>query len=613
MFQFSTITLLNSLTNKSGQSLFNQQGNELLFKGEGLYQVDENHDLKMFKVEGHKEYRDIVDITNLEDMIGDSTNTYRIEFYIESNANADPIFSNALSRKSKTVFVEFNTIDSFYTNLNRFQTMTYGTQLLTLVGELDGSVEDVKSTVTSAHKGDENNYLIASNCYIRVMKAEVQEADNFGRFYSIGNLDIYHGSEGAGTQEDIMKNYILPTGYNNRFCTITTKDQPLNGELYDQFIIHYKVNRGNLGVHAVGQQTISETTHCFFIKQSESQEFENTIEEFIEENTQKEEQEEYNGITVKALRYDSDNDEFVETTYTLGDQIPIGSSASTNFLVLTEEQMNKLTIVSQTDDVTTSTAEKPSYQWSSMFLEITEQVATSYGLDNNLIGNYLFTAIYSLANGLSKGTVNSAYYVYDGVEYEITCESAEPPVTPKVIATIDVFENHQRIVGVYTDSETGDSIAVFPKSFEVDGIPQPLDAIDTEGYIGCYTFETLGEHTITYELDDPTIISASQFNQVNLISVQLPVGITSIGDYAFIDDPFTNIEIPNSVTSIGEGAFTGCHNLTSITVNATTPPTLGEYAFGSTNNCPIYVPDDSVQAYKTAWSDYADRIQAIQE
>lgn len=562
MFQFSTITLLNSLTNKSGQSLFNQQDNELLFKGEGLYQVDENHNIQMFKVEGHKEYRDIVDITNLESLISDPTNIYRIEFYIESNANADPIFSNTLSRKSKKVFVEFNTIDSFYTNLNKFQTMTYGTQLLTLVGELDGNIEDGKSTVTSAHKGDENNYLIASNCYIRVMKAEVQEADNLGKFYSIGNLDIYHGSEGAGTQEDIMKNYILPTGYNNRFCTITTKDQPLNGELYDQFIIHYKVNRGNLGVHAVGQQTISETTHCFFIKQSESEEFEDTIEEFIEENTQKEEQEEQNGITVKALRYDSDNDEFVETTYTLGDQIPIGSSASTNFLVLTEEQMNKLTIVSQTDDVTTSTAEKPSYQWSSMFLEITEQVATSYGLDNSLIGNYLFTAIYSLANGLSKGTVNSAYYVYDGVEYEITCESVEPPVT-------------QTYQG-------------FCKLTLEDG-----SVIELEG-----------EKYLTTEMIYP-------YNEL-IINVEVGTQCTVIDDYAFYGcTKLTHIITSNNVTSIGESGLANCNNLQSITFLAITPINLGEYAIYNTNNCPIYVPSESVQSYKTTHPAYADRIQAI--
>jgi hypothetical protein len=40
---------------------------------------------------------------------------------------------------------------------------------------------------------------------------------------------------------------------------------------------------------------------------------------------------------------------------------------------------------------------------------------------------------------------------------------------------------------------------------------------------------------------------------------------------------------------------------------------LGSSAFGSTNNCPIYVPSGSVSNYKSAtnWSSYSSRIQAI--
>jgi hypothetical protein len=40
---------------------------------------------------------------------------------------------------------------------------------------------------------------------------------------------------------------------------------------------------------------------------------------------------------------------------------------------------------------------------------------------------------------------------------------------------------------------------------------------------------------------------------------------------------------------------------------------LGNNAFYNTNNCPIYVPSASVNAYKSAsgWSTYASRIQAI--
>jgi len=41
------------------------------------------------------------------------------------------------------------------------------------------------------------------------------------------------------------------------------------------------------------------------------------------------------------------------------------------------------------------------------------------------------------------------------------------------------------------------------------------------------------------------------------------------------------------------------------------PPALGNSVFKFTNNCPIYVQAGSVNAYKLAWSEYADRIQAI--
>ena len=76
----------------------------------------------------------------------------------------------------------------------------------------------------------------------------------------------------------------------------------------------------------------------------------------------------------------------------------------------------------------------------------------------------------------------------------------------------------------------------------------------------------------------------------------------------------TSVTIPNSVTKIDRLAFSGCSGLTSITIEATTPPTLSATnAFTNTNNCPIYVPAESVDTYKTAtnWSSLADRISAI--
>ena len=93
-----------------------------------------------------------------------------------------------------------------------------------------------------------------------------------------------------------------------------------------------------------------------------------------------------------------------------------------------------------------------------------------------------------------------------------------------------------------------------------------------------------------------------------LTTVTIPSSVTSIGGSAFSGcTGLTSITIPNSVTSIGSFAFSGCSGLASVTIEAKTPPALGDYAFGF--GFDIYVPCGTLEAYKTAWADYADRIR----
>ena len=88
--------------------------------------------------------------------------------------------------------------------------------------------------------------------------------------------------------------------------------------------------------------------------------------------------------------------------------------------------------------------------------------------------------------------------------------------------------------------------------------------------------------------------------------------ITRIGSQAFSHcHELSSISVPSSVLEIGSLAFDDCPYLLSITINAISPPLLGDCAFEQTNDCPIYVPANSVVLFKTSWKDYADRIQAI--
>lgn len=112
-----------------------------------------------------------------------------------------------------------------------------------------------------------------------------------------------------------------------------------------------------------------------------------------------------------------------------------------------------------------------------------------------------------------------------------------------------------------------------------------------------------------------TIIGMSAFSNCNnLKTITMSENITTIAQNTFFGcSSLTSIEIPSSVTSIGDYAFYGCSSLTTMTILATTPPTLSNTNAISTATKKIYVPAESVEAYKTAtnWANYADKIFAI--
>ena len=57
--------------------------------------------------------------------------------------------------------------------------------------------------------------------------------------------------------------------------------------------------------------------------------------------------------------------------------------------------------------------------------------------------------------------------------------------------------------------------------------------------------------------------------------------------------------LPSSVQEIGDNTFALCSKLKKITVNSLTPPTIQAKTFYDVNRqIPVYVPDESVDAYK---------------
>ena len=58
--------------------------------------------------------------------------------------------------------------------------------------------------------------------------------------------------------------------------------------------------------------------------------------------------------------------------------------------------------------------------------------------------------------------------------------------------------------------------------------------------------------------------------------------------------------------------FDGCSKLNRIILNNTNPPSINEILPKLPTSANLYVPSESVEVYKTQWSNYSDRIFAIE-
>jgi hypothetical protein len=124
-------------------------------------------------------------------------------------------------------------------------------------------------------------------------------------------------------------------------------------------------------------------------------------------------------------------------------------------------------------------------------------------------------------------------------------------------------------------------------------------------------------------------LGGASFAKTNIKGVKNLGAITTLGGSAvyypssYGAGPFTDCTeleyaiLPETITSSTSGAaFKGCTSLRAIIILGSSPFSMAYQGdFDNTNDCPIYVPDASVESYKTAtnWNRYADRIKPLSE
>ena len=142
-------------------------------------------------------------------------------------------------------------------------------------------------------------------------------------------------------------------------------------------------------------------------------------------------------------------------------------------------------------------------------------------------------------------------------------------------------------------------------------IPDSVTTIGSDAFSNC---ASLVEAHLPSGL---TVLNSGLFDSCgNLERVNIPEGVTTIGTYVFSNCfKFKYVEMPSTVTSIGYNCFYRVA-ITELVMHAVVPPSLSSFGLGNGSKAqPIYVPDESVEAYKTSdgWSRYASVVKPISE
>ena len=100
----------------------------------------------------------------------------------------------------------------------------------------------------------------------------------------------------------------------------------------------------------------------------------------------------------------------------------------------------------------------------------------------------------------------------------------------------------------------------------------------------------------------------------SITEVEIPEGVENIGTCALSNCfKLLKVVLPTTTKSIGDQAFFGTGKMKTMVVKAVVPPSLAQNAM-TYNIAGIYVPDESVEAYKASdWSIKADKIHPMSE
>ena len=271
MFNWTTTTLVNEIPanfvyneNKGivriGKHLFEKRWVESIRKAEGkTVELCEAN----------------LDLAKVKDAIAASEATKnasvaRLYIYVGLEGSEESIYANDWYRKGMPLSVSFNvtsdasemasaianTVKTFnvFTKVKKVLDVTAEAGVLNIKGTHEHQRIEKIQVLVEVGAGEEKAVV---DYELRPRTDRKEEAVTL----------VKAGRNGFGTYSQLLKDLRLPTAVHNHWLSVQKDEMPIVGALYTQYIIkYYAPSTANPSFTAIGNRSMSETTHVFWVK-----------------------------------------------------------------------------------------------------------------------------------------------------------------------------------------------------------------------------------------------------------------------------------------------------------------------------------------------------------
>lgn len=202
----------------------------------------------------------------------------RLYIYVGLEGSEESIYANDWYRKGMPLSVSFSLENEAADMAKAIEDTVKKFNVFTKVKKvLDVKANDGKLTIAGTHEHQRIEKIqvlveVGAGEEVAVVDYELRKRSDRDE---TAVSDVVVGKNGFGTYSQLLKDLRLPTAVHNHWLSVQKDEMPIVGANYNQYIINYYApSTANPSFTAIGNRSMSETTHVFWVKSDLVDDFE---------------------------------------------------------------------------------------------------------------------------------------------------------------------------------------------------------------------------------------------------------------------------------------------------------------------------------------------------